>query len=247
MGYIENPKTKGSGIFCVIPQKEKCPAGCKDCFFQSGRSYLEPLEENLPNIPEVKEGVVYRINDGNDSSIDIDDVLEVSAKYPMKFYNTSFLTVIDSFDAPVVLTINPDEMTDKSFHKCESNNLMFVRFRCNTWNFRSLGTRAIMWYVEREVPVVLTFMAYHSRDNIPEMHREKYIRAKRTINDYWVIRNREWKLIMDNCRAMSFGKYIYSCGTSDVHECKFCGNCLQHYFRKITEMKNNSQINHDKE
>jgi hypothetical protein len=41
MSYIENPKTKGSGIVCAIPQPGVCPIGCEDCFFQSGRSFLE--------------------------------------------------------------------------------------------------------------------------------------------------------------------------------------------------------------
>jgi|GEM_PF-4975445 len=28
--YIENPKTKGSGIICCIPQTGVCPIGCPD-------------------------------------------------------------------------------------------------------------------------------------------------------------------------------------------------------------------------
>lgn len=54
MRYKENPKTKGSGIIACIPQTGVCPNKCEDCFFQSGRSYLEPLEENLPNMPTVE-------------------------------------------------------------------------------------------------------------------------------------------------------------------------------------------------
>lgn len=46
--WIWNPKCKGSGIITCIPQAGRCPNNCADCFFQSGRSYLEPLEENLP-------------------------------------------------------------------------------------------------------------------------------------------------------------------------------------------------------
>ncbi len=38
MDYKENPKTKGSGIICAIPQKGICPSKCPDCFFQSVRS-----------------------------------------------------------------------------------------------------------------------------------------------------------------------------------------------------------------
>jgi len=55
MTYKENPKTKGSGILCAIPQTGRCPMQCSDCFFQSGRSFLEPLDENLPNMPEFHE------------------------------------------------------------------------------------------------------------------------------------------------------------------------------------------------
>jgi hypothetical protein len=71
MGYIYNPKTKGSGIICCIPQTGTCPNKCEDCFFQSGRSYLEPLEQNLPNIPSLEQvgNQVVRINDGNVSYI----------------------------------------------------------------------------------------------------------------------------------------------------------------------------------
>ena len=54
MNYIENPKTKGSGIITCIPQEGICPMKCDDCFFQSGRSYLEPLDINLPNMPDLE-------------------------------------------------------------------------------------------------------------------------------------------------------------------------------------------------
>lgn len=69
--YIKNPKTAGSGIITCIPQTGTCPNQCEDCFFQSGRSYLEPLEENLPNMPplEMAEGRFVRVNDGNDSNV----------------------------------------------------------------------------------------------------------------------------------------------------------------------------------
>jgi hypothetical protein len=76
MTYIENPKFKGSGILACIPQTGKCPNNCTDCFFQSGRSYLEPLEQNLPNMPpiELASTQVVRVNDGHDSNIDREKV-----------------------------------------------------------------------------------------------------------------------------------------------------------------------------
>ena len=37
----------------------------------SGRSYLEPLDENVPNLPDVASALnrVVRVNDGNDSNV----------------------------------------------------------------------------------------------------------------------------------------------------------------------------------
>lgn len=216
MSYRENPKTKGSGIKCVIPQDSKCPLGCPDCFFQNGRSYLEPLAENLPNIPEPEAGIVYRINDGNDSSVSIGEVIEKSQQFPMRFYNTSLTIGLDDFDAPVVLTLNPRQMLDKEFYTCTHEKLMYVRFLTNTWNFRSIGTAAIMWYAERGIPIVLTFMAYHSQDSIPEHHRQYYEQRKRTENDYWCIRPAAYRHIMEQCKLTSYAKWVSSCGEEGV-------------------------------
>ena len=79
---IENPKTKGSGILCAIPQRGTCPLKCSDCFFQSGRSYLEPLDRNLPNLPSSEEatGRVVRMNDGNDSNNERSLVIRAAAQ-----------------------------------------------------------------------------------------------------------------------------------------------------------------------
>ena len=87
--YIENPKTKGSGIVCAIPQTGTCPNKCEDCFFQSGRSYLEPLVDNLPNLPEEVDYQIVRINDGNDSNVDYPAVIMRTESYKHKFFNRS--------------------------------------------------------------------------------------------------------------------------------------------------------------
>ena len=67
--------------------------------------------------------------------------------------------LLERFDAPVVVTVNPSKMTDKSFHKLDPipRNLMFVRFRINTWN-TGLAARAIDYYTALKVPVILTLM-----------------------------------------------------------------------------------------
>ena len=59
--YTWNPKVRGSGIITCIPQSGICPNNCDDCFFQSGRSYLEPLDKNLPHLPPMKEMTKNRI------------------------------------------------------------------------------------------------------------------------------------------------------------------------------------------
>ncbi len=180
MSYKENPKTKGSGIITCIPQAGLCPMKCKDCFFQSGRSYLEPLGENLPNMPTLKmaKNRVVRINDGNDSNNLRELVVVSTARYKRKFYNTSLPRDLGGFDAPVVLTVNPAQTTDKKAYLLDSvpKNLMFVRVRVNTWNL-ALVDQVVAHYSTCEVPVVLTFMAYYN-EGILEEHKCNYIFAK---------------------------------------------------------------------
>ena len=239
MNYIENPKTKGSGILCVIPQYHKCPIGCEDCFFQSGRSYLEPLEKNLPNIPPTDNYHLFRINDGNDSNNKRDQVMYVASRYPQRFYNTSIPKDLDFFDAPVVLTVNPGTMTDTDFFRLEHipKNLMFVRIRTNTWNIDKVVCPAVNYYSSCSVPVVLTFMAYY-KNQVPEKYVEDYIWRKRTLNSYWAITNFSWKKIMG---IFNDNRLVHSCGKIEGEEgdthCKFCGNCLREYFATMERMR----------
>ena len=238
MNYVENPKTKGSGIICCIPQTGTCPNKCDDCFFQSGRSYLEPLSKNLPNMPplEMTQGKVVRVNDGNDSGHLIGTVITTTSEYEMKFYNTAMAHLVYELnDAPVVLTINPAKMTDKDFYKLDliPKNLMFVRFRANTWNI-SMLTEAINYYTERDIPLVVTFMAYHEIDSIPIHHEHHYEYKKRVLNSYWVIKTPMWNIIMSK---YSENKLVNSCGKPGGSLCKHCGNCLKHYFACCEKMK----------
>jgi len=235
-----NPKTKGSGVIAAIPQTGRCPIQCEDCFFQSGRSFLEPLDENLPNMPEFAQSIgrVVRVNDGNDSNNDHQHVLESTQMYQFKFYNTSIPKRLENFVDPVVLTINPGKMTDIEFYKVDPipKNLMFVRIRTNMWNLFSVVLPAVRYYTEREVPVVLTFMAYYdTRDKIPLEFRDSYVFKKRTLNSYYVITNGGWDLIMAEFRN---NKYVHSCGkNADTHPCKFCGNCLREYFATVERIR----------
>lgn len=234
MMYIENPKTKGSGIISCIPQKGTCPNNCEDCFFQSGRSYLEPLEDNLPNMPTIEQvgWRVVRVNDGNDSNVQRELVINETNKYPLKFYNTAIPKDLEGFKyAPVVLTVNPGKMTDTDFHRIDTvpKNLMFVRFRTNMWNLDILD-KAVDYYSEREVPIVLTFMAYFE-DLPPTKHTKNYIFRRRTLNSYWAITTKAWEEIMNNYR---YNKWVYSCGKIEgekgITACRHCGNCLREFF-----------------
>jgi hypothetical protein len=231
--YKKNPKNKGSGIVACIPQKDICPIGCEDCFFQSGRSYLEPLLEHLPNMPDpawVGDRLV-RVNDGNDSNVEKELVIESTNVYKNRFFNTSIPNL--DFPAPVVLTVNPGKMTDKEFHKIHPipKNLMYVRARTNLWN-DSLIEEIVSYYTGNDIPVVLTFMAYHQIKSIPEKYRYAYSYRKRTLNPYYAIKTINFHEIMS---LYADNLYVYSCGKIEGIEegtkCKHCGNCLREYWR----------------
>jgi len=232
-----NPKTKGSGIITCIPQTGICPNKCEDCFFQSGRSYLEPLDENLPHIPddEMTEGRIVRMNDGNDSNVNREEVERVSKRFKDYFFNTAIPKDLDKFSGPVVLTVNPGDMTDTKFHVVlpPFPNLMFVRIRTNEWNISSVVQPAVEYYARFKIPIVLTFMAYFT-EKVKEGFEWCYEWKKRTINSYWVPRLERIDVIMD---LFKDNPYVYSCGVKGQHSCKFCGNCVREYYNTKERMR----------
>lgn len=246
--YIENPKTRGSGIICCIPQTGKCPNECPDCFFQSGRSYLEPLEINLPNVPSKDDSIdkIIRINDGNDSNVNRNQVEQATFHFSNAFFNTAIPNSLEEFPRPVVLTINPGSLTDKFYHILGKVplNLMFVRFRTNTWNL-DLCDSAVEYYSGKEVPIILTFMAYFNyATSIPSQDLNNYIFRKRTLNSYYAITTEAWRKVMARYQD---NKWVYSCGKiegekGDTH-CRFCGNCLREYFVTLTRLGVNHGTN----
>jgi len=259
MTYKVNPKTEGSGILACIPQQGRCPNNCKHCFFQGhGRSYLKPIEENTPNMPDMRDAVLYnrvvRVNDGNDSNHQIALVIRSTQQYPMKFFNTSIPKNIETFKDPVVLTINPGHLTDTDWYSIWGKiptNLMFVRIRTNMWNINTIVRPAVKFYTEREVPVVLTFMAYYQEgDKIPDDIKIKsfrykgkleqaYVFRKRTLNSYWAITTVAWESIMEKFK---YNHWLYSCGKIEGekgnYKCHRCGNCLREYFYTMEKIRN---------
>lgn len=248
MDWTYNPKFQGSGIIACIPQSGRCPNGCADCFFQSGRSYLEPLAENLPHVPsrEQARGRVVRVNDGHDSNIQR-DLVENAVKtmgYRDYFFNTALPVDLEGFSGPVVLTVNPGfgpdgDMTDSAWHKLEDipNNLMFVRARVNAWN-PVLVAEILDYYNGHGIPVVLTFMAYYDVESIPAIWRSCYVHRIRTTNSYWAITTPAWNIIMSH---YYFHHLVYSCGKVEGEEgttkCVRCGNCLREYYAVKERMR----------
>lgn len=236
MTYKENPKTTGSGILCAIPQTGICPNKCDDCFFQSGRSFLEPLDKNLPNMPDASECRyrVVRVNDGHDSNIMPKgvDIRWSTKDYPMKFYNTAIPKNIDIFDAPVVLTVNAAKRTDREPYLLVDipKNLMFVRVRVNMWNLEDVVDRVVGWYTALKIPVVLTFMAYFDGE-IPGKYQKYYTFRKRTLNSYSAITTAAWEMVMSRYK---YNVWVHSCGKVEGElgstVCRHCGNCLREYF-----------------
>lgn len=249
MSYIENPKTKGSGIYCAIPQEyQKCTRNCSDCFFQNGRSYLEPLAENLPNIPpkEIIDNFVIRVNDGLDSGQDIEQVIEVTQNWPNKFYNTSWFNEFvyrKLYEhGPIVLTINPGSMIDKevwvpitSFKRF----FMAVRFLANMWNQEGLK-KAVEYWTSQDVPVIITFMRYYSRPSGLDIHGLYYNYKKHILNPSWAINWSGWEEIVT---PYWNNPLVFTCGAGpDKPLCKDCGVCLQLYWRAKNERFQNKNL-----
>ena len=235
---IENPKTKGSGILCAIPQRGTCPLKCSDCFFQSGRSYLEPLDRNLPNLPSSEEatGRVVRMNDGNDSNNERSLVIRAAAQYNDVFFNTAIPKDLGSFPGPVVLTANPGKMTDGAVYLLPNPppNLMFVRARVNSWNLHVVD-EVVAHYTSKGFPVVLTFLAYYGTE-IPAEEFGKYEFKRRTLNSYWCLRDRYWDIVVDWYRD---NPLVSTCGRdSHTYSCARCGVCLREYFATKGRIRN---------
>lgn len=250
MSYIENPKTKGSGIYCAIPQNYKlCSRNCKNCFFQNGRSYLEPLAENLPNIPpkEIIDNFVIRVNDGLDSGENIAHVIEVTKNWPNKFYNTSWFNEFvyrKLYEyGPIVLTINPDSMTDEEVWIPITNFKRFfmaVRFRANMWNQKLLKL-AVEYWTSQDVPVIITFMRYYEKPKEINSCLDCYDYKDHILNPSWSININGWESIMwdyAGCNSL-----VFTCGAGpDKPLCRDCGVCLQLYWRSKDERFQNKNF-----
>ena len=191
---------------------------------------------NLPFPPRVSHQIV-KVNDGNDSSNHMEEVITATKRYVHKFFNTANPNHLAEFPDPVVLTCNPGKKTDTSAYLLPNPppNLMYVRFRVNAWNL-DLADKVVQHYTKMQIPVVMTFMAYFT-ESVPKEYQQHYIYRKRTTNVYWAITTKAFREIMkrweDNLLVSSCGKIE---GANDGTKCRYCGVCLREYFATLERL-----------
>ena len=179
------------------------------------RSLAEPL---IPTLEEAK-GKIVRVNSGHDSNIQRQWVLDATARYPRRFYNTSIPRF--DFPAPVVFTCNGPRL----FLVSTPPNVMFVRVRTCSWNLDEVD-RAIEFYqIGQGRQVVLTFMRYYNSEAV--VQAGDYEWRKSVLNDYWCPRPETIVRILGRYK----GTGVRMCGTSVSSPCVDCRNCEFFYWQ----------------
>ena len=213
----QNPKLKGTCIWDCIPQTGRCPVHCQECFFnRPGAFYAEP--PIIPTVEEVGYGIA-RFNSGNDSNLQKALIIETSKKYRRYFFNTSIPNL--DFPGPVVLTANPKEELP-AYLGPATRNLMFVRLRVSDTNQIHID-EAVNYWTKQHVPVVLTFMAYYTRDPGPN-----YEYRVRHVNSYYCPTDDFIKSVMRRYPD----RLVSRCMTW----CKDCRNCETHYIQTMKRL-----------
>jgi len=261
----KNPKQDGSVLWSCRPQTGPCPNGCPECFYnRPGAFYSDIQSPDIPTPEEVGSGIV-RMNAGHDSNVQKELVLETAKQYEHVFFNTS----IPEFDfpGPVVFTANGKEeepawcpiinrkgKTKQLMPKKEEyfDRIMFVRLRVSPTNW-NLIEHAVACWTAKDVPVVLTFMAYYSQYppglvkygdtfyweeefDVPNPKIKKaqygypaYTWKKRTINSYWCPTREYIRQCTQHMKKFG-GRLVTICGTYDGAKCKDCMNCANYYW-----------------
>lgn len=226
-----NPKQEGTPFWDCIVQTGECPMKCSNCFYNRPGAYYVPLED-MPLIPdpeEVGDGIV-RMNCGHDSSIEKPRVIEQAAKYKHAFFNTSIHRGLGDFPGPVVLTANAKEEAPAVLVAPPPKNLMFVRLRTSATNLRHIDL-AVEHYTAWKVPVVITFMAYYSREpKVPDSLRldDCYQWKVRHINSYWCPTADFMRFVMDR---YSDNRLVAMCSSIGSAYCRDCRNCETYYLQ----------------
>ena len=257
-----NPKMEGSACIDCRPQTGECPNNCSQCFYnRPGAFYCNIDEPQIPTMVEVGDKIV-RMNSGHDSNLDKELVLAVAGHYPRVFFNTSMPDF--DFPGPVVFTANAKEeepawcpivnrggktrqLSPKKEAFCD--RLMFVRLRVSPTNL-GLIEHAVAAWTAKNVPVVLTFMAYYNQHPPGTEKSETDIRSsdcywappydlrmvaytwrKRIINSYYCATPRFETYVVQ--RMQKFGRTLVTmCGTLDGGKCRDCRNCETHFIQR---------------
>lgn len=234
-----NPKQADSNLFDCIPQAGKCPMNCDQCFFNRPEAFYTETPA-IPEPEEVGDGIV-RMNAGHDSNIDRELVIATAAKFKHAFYNTSLPNF--DFPGPVVWTANREEekpvLIPEVFWTGIPKNLMFVRLRVSGTNLKHID-RVVWWFTSGGVPVVLTFMAYYSRE--PEVPADIlaavggpcYQWHVRHINSYWCPTNLFIRSVLDHYERNRLVSY---CGSLEGPYCRLCRNCEIYYIQTMKRMR----------
>lgn len=236
---MNNPKLVGSTIIDAIPQEGICPLKCQECYYNPkeeidmsvGVKHEVPrfYRELKPLLPSLEEaiGKIVRVNSGHDSNMQRELVIEKTKIYPDKFYNTSIPVL--GFGAPAVLTINGRD-TDKTYFapadvKGDLKELMFVRFRVNTWNLE-LCDAAVKDWTKEGVVFVLTDMRYY--DPAAVKKPEDYLWKQHILNSYYCLKPEVLETIFTRYDS---NKLVEWCGNKVTKStyCKDCGVCQQTY------------------
>lgn len=212
---------------------------CNQCFFnRDGAFYTETPA--IPDPAEVGDGIV-RMNCGHDSNMEKELVLKTAEQFAHVFYNTSLPNF--DFPGPVVWTANREEekpvLIPHDFWTGIPKNLMFVRLRVSSTNLEHID-RAVKWFTQRGVPVVLTFMAYYDYEpQVPAdiqaaIEGPCYEWRVRHINPYWCPTKAFLRYVLDRYQSYRLVSY---CGSLEGSYCRLCRNCETYYIQTVKRMR----------
>lgn len=222
--FPENPKMAGSRITDLVPQGgERCPFNCDQCYGNVG------FYTDVPLMRPIEEGKIYRVNSWFDSNWHTNYVIEATACYEHRFFNTS-IPKIDHFPAPVVLTVNGPN-TDYAFWAViDRGNLMAVRVRVNSWNIEQVVDPCVGWYVAQGVPVLLTFMRYYDKGAVKCPNDYEEDKLVHIVNKYYDITSEAKRSILERYDHMPLVMWCYG------HYCRDCNLCEGLYWRAYWRM-----------
>jgi hypothetical protein len=259
----------------------KCNGTGKVYAFYAG---FDPL---IPTPEEVGDGIV-RMNCGHDSNLEKELVIKTAKKYKHFFFNTSIPRF--DFPGPVVFTANPKEeefvygpgpgqmekqvkfvggdwYIDTIINNLDRmfNRIMFVRLRVSPTNLNLVEKGVELW-TDCQIPVVLTFIAYHNQDPPGTMKPPKQdgVRQSKKIKEWddsvrilidrssfgrvaykWRIRHANYyycptkefmKYVLDRMKKIG-GQLVTICGTPDSNYCRDCKNCENFYFLTLRHLQ----------